>query len=104
MERVRKILLSSALHICCDTTCQVGAIKPLFYKLPLKLRGAAARGLEGCGTSSFSIYIVFNTEFFSGNESSVNEMSLVALRKSLDYSADTHSLNLYRFSSLNVDL
>ena len=45
MERVRKILLSSALHICCDIVYQVGAIKPLLYRLSLKLREAAPRGL-----------------------------------------------------------
>ena len=37
-ERVWKIL-TSALLICCDNIYQVGYMKPLPYRLPLKLTG-----------------------------------------------------------------
>lgn len=60
----------------------------LALQTPFKVDGATARGLEGCGTVCFIIYI-FNTQFFlGGNESSVNEMSLRASGRSLDYSGN----------------
>ena len=59
MEKVKKILLSSALHNCCDIIYQVGAIRALLYKFVLKLRGPAPKSLEDYGTTSFVICFAF---------------------------------------------